>query len=224
MKKHIPNIITGLNLFSGSIGVWLAFEGDYFGVALAILASAVFDFLDGFMARVLNVYSDIGKELDSLADMVSFGLLPGALVFSMWSQSTVEYYRFIAFLIPVFSAFRLAKFNLDERQTTSFIGLPTPANAIFWVGITLSWHLFLEQNPILLGVIVMVSSLLLVVELPMFSLKFKNFGWKDNQLKYLFLFGCIILIVVWRIDTIALLIVWYVFLSVVSSFVEKRKK
>jgi len=136
IKKHIPNSITCLNLFSGCVAVFLAFKGNYEGAIIAILLAAVFDFFDGFAARLLKAYSPMGKELDSLADMVSFGVAPGAIVFSLLSETNVcEWLPFLAFLIPVFSGLRLAKFNIDERQTTSFIGLPTPANAIFWAGL-----------------------------------------------------------------------------------------
>ena len=123
MKKHIPNFITCLNLFSGCVAVYLAFNGHHEGAFIAIMLSAVFDFFDGFASRLLKAYSPMGKELDSLADMISFGLAPGAIVFSLLSTTGVgEYLPFVAFLIPIFSGLRLAKFNIDDRQTSSFIG------------------------------------------------------------------------------------------------------
>ena len=146
MKKHIPNFITCLNLFSGCVGVYLAFQGNFQGAFIAVIVSAVFDFFDGFAARLLKAYSPMGKELDSLADMVSFGVLPGAMVFSLLSKTGIsEWLPYVAFVIPVFSGLRLAKFNIDERQTSSFIGLPTPANAIFWGGLILSFESFLSS-------------------------------------------------------------------------------
>jgi CDP-diacylglycerol--serine O-phosphatidyltransferase len=141
IKKHIPNFITTLNLFSGCVAVYLAFEGNYQGAFVAILLSAVFDFFDGFAARLLKAYSPMGKELDSLADVVSFGVAPGAMVFSLLATAGMnEWLPFIGFLIPVFSGLRLAKFNIDDRQTSSFIGLPVPANAIFWAGLIFHFH------------------------------------------------------------------------------------
>src|ERR1035437_3641113 len=147
MKKHIPNFITCLNLFSGCVGVYLAFQGNFQGAFIAIIVSAVFDFFDGFAARLLKAYSPMGKELDSLADMVSFGLAPGAIVFSLLSETGInEWLPYLAFIIPVFSGLRLAKFNIDASQTTSFIGLPVPANAIFWAGLVYSFPALLIDN------------------------------------------------------------------------------
>src|SRR5665647_1572724 len=195
MKKHIPNFITCLNLFSGCVGVYLAFQGNFQGAFIAIIVSAVFDFFDGFAARLLKAYSPMGKELDSLADMVSFGVLPGAMVFSLLSKTAInEWLPYLAFIIPVFSGLRLAKFNIDERQTSSFIGLPTPANAIFWAGLTFSYSAFLVSNVWLLIALTLIFSYLLVAEIPMFALKFKNYAWANNQIQYLFLLITIILL------------------------------
>ena len=142
MKKHIPNTITSLNLFSGSIAIVMAFEGAYIWVVFWVIIAAIFDFFDGMAARLLNAYSDIGKELDSLADVVSFGVAPAVAVFTLLRNDIIyheslifiqPYIPYLAFVIPIFSALRLAKFNIDERQTSSFIGLPTPANALFWI-------------------------------------------------------------------------------------------
>ena len=219
--KQLPNIITCMNLFSGCVGVWFAFNGNYEGAALAVFFSAIFDFLDGMTARLLKAYSEIGKQLDSLADMVSFGVVPGAMAFSLLSANGIEIYSFLAFLIPVFSGLRLAKFNIDERQTTSFIGLPTPANAIFWAGLSLAFTTWLENNPYVLIGIIFVFSYLLVAEIPMFSLKFKNLTWKDNKLQFVFLGGCIIIIALLLKNAIATLILWYILLSVVNIFIKE---
>lgn len=219
--KHLPNAITCLNLFSGCAGVWLAFNGNYAGAAVAILLSGLFDFLDGFVARLVHAYSDIGKELDSLADVISFGLVPGAIIFSMLSSDILHNYTFLAFLIPVFSALRLAKFNIDERQSTSFIGLPTPANAIFWGGMAVSLSSWLSENHIVLLILTVIFSCLLVSELPMFSLKFKNLSWKSNQLQFIFIGGCVLLIILLKVDSIAPIIVWYIILSVIQLFIKK---
>jgi len=223
MYKHIPNAITCLNLFSGCVGVWFAFNGNYQGVALAVIFSAIFDFLDGMSARLLKAYSPMGKELDSLADVISFGLLPGATVFNMLSVDYIHSYAYLGFLLTIFSALRLAKFNIDERQTSSFIGLPTPANAIFWAGIALAFSSWFIAHPLgLLGLTVLFSYLL-VAEIPMFSLKFKNLNWKENKLQFVFLGGCLLLIVFLLQKAIAPLILWYIVLSVVQIFTPKSK-
>ena len=220
--KHLPNAITCLNLFSGCCGVWLAFKGNYVGATVAIALSALFDFLDGLVARLVNAFSEMGKELDSLADVVSFGLVPGAMIFSMLSPNgIVQNYTFLAFLIPIFPALRLAKFNIDERRTTSFIGLPTPPNAIFWGGIAVSFSGWFSENPIALIALTAIFSYLLVSEIPMFSLKFKNLGWKDNKLQFIFLGISVLLIILLQVDAIAPIILWYIALSVIQIFVPK---
>ena len=222
IKKHIPNFITCLNLFSGCIAVYLAFNGNYHTAFIAILVAAVFDFFDGFAARMLKAYSTMGKELDSLADMVSFGLAPGAIIFSLLAKTnSYEFLPFIAFLIPVFSALRLAKFNIDDRQTTSFIGMPTPANAIFWGGLAFSYHTFLTQNIWILLVLTVLFSYLLVAEIPMFALKVKNLAWKDNQIQYLFLIGCIAILIFFQLNAFAPIIGWYILLSIATSIFRK---
>jgi len=222
MKKHIPNFITSLNLFSGCVAVFLAFNGNYQGAFIAILIAAVFDFLDGFAARMLKAYSPMGKELDSLADVISFGMAPGAIVFSLLNETGInELLPYLAFLIPVFSGLRLARFNIDERQTSSFIGLPTPANAIFWAGLAFSFSDFLVTNLWILVVFTLLFSYLLVAEIPMFSLKFKNLAWKDNQIQFLFLFGCAIILAIFQLNAFALLVGWYILLSVIVAIFRK---
>lgn len=224
ITKHIPNTITTLNLFSGCMGVWLAFQGNYTGATIAIVASAILDFLDGLAARLFHAYSAIGKELDSLADVVSFGVVPGAIVFSMLSSTTPDnWYRFIAFLIPMLSAIRLAKFNIDDRQTSSFIGLPTPANAIFWAGVSTAIPSWLIQHPYVLVALTILFALLLVCELPMFSLKFKNLRWVQNQWRYLFLAVCLLFIILFGWYAIAPIIIWYILLSVFIYLLSKNK-
>ncbi len=223
--KHLPNAITCLNLFSGCCGVWLAFKGNYEGATFAVILSAFFDFMDGMVARLVNAYSEMGKELDSLADVVSFGLVPGAMIFSMLSpDGNVENYTFLAFLIPIFSALRLAKFNIDDRQTTSFIGLPTPANAIFWAGIALSFSDRFSANYLVLIGLTALFSYLLVSEVPMFSLKFKNLSWKDNKLQFIFLGVSLLLIILLQLDAIAPIILWYIILSIIVAFMQKSAK
>ena len=213
--KHIPNTITSMNLLCGVLGVIASLNGRLeLGFELMILA-AVFDFCDGLAARLLKAYSEIGKELDSLADDVSFGVLPAVMLFSV-SGTDIVVLKYLPLLLAVFSALRLAKFNLDERQSLGFIGLPTPANALFWGSLMVGVAPHFESSPlwaVAMVVGVLVSSYLLVSEIPMFALKFKQWGWKGNEVKYLFVISCIPLLALLRISGIAVIIAWYVLLS-----------
>lgn len=225
-KKNIPNAITSLNLVSGCIGILLALRGFVELAALMIVVAALFDFMDGMAARLLHVHSEIGKELDSLADLVSFGVLPGALVFVMLEHSLApSWVVYFALFIPVLSAIRLAKFNLDTRQSESFLGLPVPANALFWVGVTYinsletanRFNLFLQSifsQPLIIIILTIVLSLLLVSELPLFSLKFKNLKWGNNQTRFLFLGLALILLIVLGVSSLPMIIVLYILLSI----------
>jgi CDP-diacylglycerol---serine O-phosphatidyltransferase len=219
---YIPNFITCLNLFSGCVAVLLAFKANYQGAFIAILVAAVFDFFDGFAARLLKAYSPMGKELDSLADMVSFGLAPGIIVYSLLTEANVcEWLPYLAFLIPVFSGLRLAKFNIDDRQTSSFIGMPTPANAIFWSGLAFSYSTLLVQNYWALIILTVAFSYLLVAEIPMFALKVKNLAWKDNQIQYIFLIVTVALLAVFQLNAFAPIIGWYILLSVITAIFKR---
>lgn len=197
MKRHIPNTITCCNLVCGCIATVFAINGSPAMALLFIIFGAGFDFFDGMSARLLHVSSDIGKELDSLADDVTFGVAPASIIF--YELQVVDYPGFMeclrpvlpyfAYIVAAFSAIRLAKFNLDTRQTTSFIGLPTPANALFWGSLIVGFGPILEQYGwfmpfILAGVLL--SSWILVAEIPMFALKFKHWGFHGNEIKYLF--------------------------------------
>lgn len=196
---------------------------------LFIIIGAVFDFFDGMSARLLRVSSPIGKELDSLADDVTFGVAPSSIVFAFLSSQHlhVTLLPFLAFLIAAFSALRLAKFNLDERQTTSFIGLPTPANALFWGSLILwmSGKEFFEPYILPTYYIYIVVALLplscwlLVAELPLFALKFKTWGWKGNEVKYIFLITAVPMLLLLGSLGLAAVIAWYV---VLSLFTQKK--
>jgi len=248
--RFLPNFITSLNLLSGSLSIILSFEGFPLWSAYLIFIAAVFDFLDGMTARALGAYSDMGKELDSLADLISFGMAPAAIAFNLMKTGLFlgvsdisdlsfnlnsEQILFLStvLLIPVFSGLRLAKFNVDTRQSESFIGLPTPANAIFWASlpvITLKYPSFLndiigkmENVPILIASASVVLSLLLVSELPMFSLKFKNLKIKDNLVRFVFLAIALILLIVWQIKSIPVIIVIYIIISVILYLIKKFK-
>lgn len=204
IRKHIPNTITCMSLVSGCIATVVALQGNLLWAAIWIIIAAVFDFMDGFAARLLKAYSPMGKELDSLSDMVSFGVAPGMIVFWMLSQASLSlgeigrYIPYLAFVIPAFSGLRLAKFNIDERQTTSFIGMPVPANALFWASAGYSLAPLAQANPVLFIVVTLAvalaTSLLLVSEIPMFSLKIKSVVWKGNERRYI-LVGCVVLFV-----------------------------
>ncbi|GAE85839.1 CDP-diacylglycerol--serine O-phosphatidyltransferase [Bacteroides reticulotermitis] len=231
IKNNIPNTVTCLNLFSGCIACVMAFEARYDLALLFIILSAVFDFFDGLLARALDAHSIIGKDLDSLADDVSFGVAPSIVVFSLFREMhypagiefLAPYMPYAAFLISIFSALRLAKFNNDTRQTSSFIGLPVPANALFWGSLVVGAHSWLVSescHPLYLLALVCVFSWLLVSETPMFSLKFKNLSWKDNKTSFIFLIVCIPLLAILQISAFAAIIVWYILLSV---FTEKSE-
>lgn len=224
MIRNIPNTLTCCNLFSGCIASCMAFQGNYVWAFVFIIIGAAFDFFDGMVARLLHVSSPIGKELDSLADDITFGLAPAAIAFALFHE--VHYPDFIqslrpvlpytAFLVAVFSGLRLAKFNIDTRQASSFIGMPTPANALFWGSLVTGEHAFLTSphfNAVYLFVLVVVMSLLLVAELPMFSLKFKDLSWQHNKVSYIFLIGCIPLFLIFQWSGFAAVIIWYVILS-----------
>jgi CDP-diacylglycerol--serine O-phosphatidyltransferase len=205
-----------------------AFEGVYSLAFAFIIAGAVFDFFDGLSARALKVSSPIGKELDSLADVITFGFAPAAMAFS-WLRECADAHLdmlvafampFAAFLLVAFSALRLAKFNVDDRQTSSFIGLPTPANALFWGALVIGSHDTIVANPygwILIMALVLLFSWLLVAEIPMFSLKFKNLTWKSNRTVYIFLLISIALLIVLGLNGLSAVIGWYIILSVLTQ-------
>lgn len=231
IKKHIPNTLTCCNLVSGCIATAFAFTGNPKLALIWIITGAVFDFFDGMSARLLKVSSPIGKELDSLADDVTFGVAPSTIIF--WQLGILDYPSFLeplrgilpffAYVMAAFSALRLAKFNLDERQTTSFIGLPTPANALFWASLIVSNPEWIENNNwsvFVLIAMVCLSSWLLVCELPMFALKFKHWGWKGNQIKYCFAMLALLILLLfgilsgwWLVITIYILISLVIYLQ-----------
>lgn len=230
MKRHIPNIFTSLNLSSGCIATVMAFHGEYLWVVVWVVIAAMFDFLDGFSARMLKAYSPSGKELDSLADMVSFGLAPSMTVFHFLSENIyrisdnpiiTEYLPYFAFLLAVFSGLRLAKFNVDERQSDSFIGLNTPANALFWVsfcyGIVYDAPMVttLLMYTVLVGILVF--SLLMVSEIPMFSLKVKTIKFKGNEHRYFLIIFTIGLVAYIGVLGITGSILLYIALSIINS-------
>jgi CDP-diacylglycerol---serine O-phosphatidyltransferase len=233
VKKHLPNAITCANLFSGCVGIVFAFQDNLVVAAYCIFLSAIFDFFDGLASRVLQSFSGIGKDLDSLADMVSFGVLPSVILYELFLQAPQiehisNFLNFIAFLLPVFSALRLAKFNIDTRQAENFIGLPTPANAI----LIASFPLILREhnliftdyilNPYFLSCFVLIMCALLVAEMPLMSLKFKNRDFNKNIFRYLLLLFSAILILFFKFAAIPVVILMYITLSVIQfRFIPK---
>ena len=239
--KHIPNLLTCINLVFGCYACIVALNGDYFGATIAILIAAGFDFADGFAARLLNAYSPIGKDLDSLADVVSFGVAPGMMLFDFLdrTQKMVEWghpfagkvFLLAAFVIPVFSALRLAIFNNDNRQTSSFIGLPVPAHALFWAsliyvlalsveGIAISGFIAVKLSGIsplflllILTLVAIGSSLLLVSQIPMFSMKIKSPAWKGNEMRYTLIVAAVVFIACFGFFGITLTILLYVLIN-----------
>lgn len=227
MKKQIPNIITLLNLFSGCIAIVMAFKGNFSAAVVWIMLAAAFDFCDGLAARSLGVSSKMGVELDSLADVVSFGVAPASVVFILLQDFTFfpsflsqlkPFLPYLAFLIPVFSAYRLAKFNIDDRQTTSFLGLPTPANGLFWITYVYGTHLQAGTNGfyfyLTIGFI-LVLSLLMISEIPMFSLKIKSLKLKGNEKQLLLIVLMIAFVSLWGILGVAWGVLAYIILSVI---------
>ena len=221
----IPNTLTCLNLSMGCVATVFAFGGNYEWALLCIIGSAVFDFFDGMAARLLQAHSPIGKDLDSLADDVSFGVAPSAILYSLLEEMCLfdlPWLPYAAFLISVFSALRLAKFNNDTRQTTSFIGLPVPANALFWASLVVGFHDSLcTWHPLLLVALMLCFCYLLVSELPMFSLKFKSLSWRDNRVSFLFLLVCLPLLLL-GVRALAAIVLWYILLSVVVALGRRK--
>lgn len=269
IKRNIPNAITCGNLLCGCLALVKAFEGDLVWAAYLVGIACVLDFFDGFFARLLKVSSPIGKDLDSLADMVTFGVVPGVVMYKLISSAFVcysasngdfyapadqpmmyskyEFLPFLAFFIPIFSAIRLAKFNNDPRQSESFIGVPTPANAIFLCSLPLISDQIMSKinqnnpfeilvdfssnpvlailnNPWVLIITTIIFSLLLVSPLPLFALKFKSFSWRGNEIRFVFLGSAVVMLALLKFIGIPLVIILYILMSVVNNFLARSSK
>ncbi len=232
VKKNIPHIITSINLFCGCCALACVFYNQFFQAFLFLFVGAWADYFDGLAARLLNVKSELGKELDSLADMVSFGVVPGAIIYMLLvrglNKNFVEFPQYLilaalpAFLVTVFAALRLAKFNLDTRQTENFIGLNTPSCTIFTVGLMLIYHYdsyglgSFVINPLFLYPIILLLSYLLIAELPMFSFKFKHFQWAGNEFRFIFMLVAVLLLIVLKEAAFALIILIYILFALVQ--------
>lgn len=268
IKKHIPNAITCGNLFCGCLAIVAAFNGNLVLTAYLVGIAAILDFFDGFVARLLKVGGELGKQLDSLADMVTFGVVPGVVIYEIMTEYNLSqavfytridppaiffYLPYLGFIITIFSALRLAKFNIDTRQTDSFIGVPTPANTILICSLPLIlnqmapksveysactlgspvmggpevesyliWQSII-MNPYFLIGLTLLMSYLLVAELPLFALKFKNFGWADNKIRYSFLIISVILLILFQFIAIPFIIFLYIVLSIINNMTNKTK-
>ncbi len=235
MKKHIPNILTCCNLICGCVAVVCALDEDFPLALLFIIIGGAFDFADGFVARGIGVSSPIGKELDSLADTVTFGVAPSAILyFELGKISSITWLPYTAFLLASFSAVRLAKFNLDTRQSSSFIGFPTPANALLWSSLLAAYSEWFEKAPFgewILISLMLISCFLLVCEMPMFAMKFKSWGVNDgdNAVKYIFLAIAVVVFVGsiamnMVVGSFAIIIVAYILLSLIVWFKTTNRR
>jgi len=245
IKKHIPNIITLLNLASGLLAVIAIFKGYYDEAFIFVCLGIFFDFWDGFLARKFKVSGELGLQLDSLADVVTSGVVPGLMLFKLFQDIqeddtsnyflTEEFYYmgfvpYLGFIVTLASAYRLAKFNIDSRQTDSFIGLPTPANALLIMSIpmiqyaeTHEWLVNALYNPFVLLGITVLSAYMLNAEIPLFSLKMKNFSWANNKMQAIFLAISVLLLFILEVTAIPVIILLYVVLSVVNNTVLTKK-
>ncbi len=235
LKKHIPNLITLLNLFCGCIALVFAGEANFEMAFFFVCFGIFFDFFDGFFARLFNVSSPLGLQLDSLADMVTSGVVPGFVMYKMLtngvaSNPTLIYLPYLGFIITLGSCYRLANFNIDTRQSDSFIGLPTPANALFILSLPLILKnsdslLVLELliNPWILIFVSILSAFILNAEISLFALKIKKFNFKDNALQLFFLLISILLLGYLQFAGVALIIVFYVLLSVITNKFKANK-
>ena len=245
IKKHIPNTITLLNLASGLLAVIAVFKGYYDEAFIFVCLGIFFDFWDGFLARKFKVSGELGLQLDSLADVVTSGVVPGLMMFKLFQDIqeddtskyflTEEFYYmgfvpYLGFIITLASAYRLAKFNIDTRQTDSFIGLPTPANALLIMSIpmiqyagTHEWLVEALYNPFILLAITILSAYMLNAEIPLFSLKMKDFSWEKNKLEVIFLALSVVLLFLIGFTALPVIILLYVALSVINNTVLAKK-
>lgn len=250
IKKHVPNCITLTNLLCGALSIYFLYISDNVLLpSIFILLGAIFDFFDGLTARLLKVTSAIGKELDSLADVVTFGLAPslitvevlkGSLINNGFSIFTANILGLIPLFMALMSAYRLANFNVDERQTVNFIGLPTPANALLWLSLPMLeyfsdkkihlWGIYQEGiysqivdillNPWFIVIFSILMGIMLIAPINMFSFKFKNFSWQDNKVRFLFLVISVLLIFIFNCFAIPFIILTYIIISLISNFTK----
>ena len=236
MKRHIPNLLTLMNLACGTAGIVLTLEGQWRWAVYLILAASLFDFLDGFAAQLLNAYSKTGKQLDSLADMVTFGVLPAVFIYTIFKSvstgngggGTLYWIMLVSVVIvPAFSAIRLARFNTDESDEPFFSGLPTPAHALFWTGIF--WQFMQDGllfgtplNHFFLWAIMWIMAFHMILPVPMYSLKFKDFQIRGNLIRYLILVSAVIILLLTGLAGLSLVILTYILLSLLNLLLQTR--
>ncbi|MEL7147585.1 MAG: CDP-diacylglycerol--serine O-phosphatidyltransferase [Bacteroidota bacterium] len=221
--KQLPNLITSCNVICGSVGIIFVFNNEFLYAMYMVWAGAFFDFFDGLAARLVNAQSEMGKELDSLADMVTFGALPGFFIYRLIDPEK-SYLAYAGIFIIVFSALRLAKFNVDTRQSENFIGLPTPAHTLFITALPLLGQLPVFKVMLLpqsLAIAAIIGSLLLVSELPLLSLKVKNLSWQNNRFRYLLLVGSATTLLFFGPKSLSLVVILYIFISVLWNLIDK---
>ena len=228
ITKYIPNTITCFNLASGCFATIMALQGDLKAAIIWIIIAAIFDFSDGLAARLLKAYSPLGKELDSLSDIVSFGVAPGMSLYVLLATavgsseiSGISWLSYLAFAIPVFSGLRLAKFNVDERQSTSFIGMPVPAHALLWGSLSYVLQPFITNHALYILIACLIASMatsyLLVSEVPMFSMKVKSLKWKGNELRYILIVCGLLFLLLFGFLGIAGTMLLYIILSLFNK-------
>lgn len=236
--KNIPNFITSLNLLAGCLACVMSLQYDhYVGAFVFIVFASIFDFLDGLAARALNAYSKIGAELDSLADVVSFGVAPGCMIYAFLTQVTADTslsaVPFIAFILPIFTALRLAKFNVDTRQTSSFLGLPVPASGLFWASLIPAISAVSFENLTtfisIIIILLIVFCLLMVSEIPMFSLKFKHLKWHGNEWPFSLIIASVLLLFIFYYGGnillgVSTIIVVFILMSLLKNRLNREKK
>lgn len=253
--RHLPNILTSINLLCGCLAIVALQNENLYLVYIFFFITLIMDFLDGMVARLLNAYSERGKQLDSLADLISFGVFPGflwlkLLYLSQWSYGYNDIKHLlvlpvIAFLFTLAVALRLAKFNIDERQTIDFLGLPSPAGALFTFGFyhwatsypnsivysgttqldfnnLLGDYNLVLQQPVLIVIALLAISAMMLVEIPMFSLKVKKWQWKGNEIKITFLVLSIVLLGIWQLMALPLIIVLFILISIIRNFLTTK--
>lgn len=230
MKPYIPHIITLINLFCGCCAVVCILFGQFLPAFLFIFIGGIADYTDGMAARWLEVKSPLGKELDSIADMVTFGVVPGAIIYALLSLNgntesipVLSYSALPAFILSVFSGLRLARFNLDTRQTDNFIGLATPSSTMFVVGLMMIYHFNsfglkpFVSNPYFLYSVIVTLSYLLVAEFPMFGFKFKDFNWKGNEIRFIFLATALAMFIVLQEAAFSFIILIYILFAIIDN-------
>ncbi|WP_457616874.1 CDP-alcohol phosphatidyltransferase family protein [Lutibacter sp.] len=239
-KKHIPNLFTLCNLLSGTIAVIFAVNNELLIAGVFVFIGILFDFFDGFIARILNVQGELGKQLDSLADMVTSGVVPGIVMFKLLqfnlgnfelTRESINYLPFVGLLITLAAGYRLANFNIDARQTNAFVGIPTPAAALTILSLPLILHFQPESyiaelihNNWFLIVITLLVSYLMNAELMLFALKFKHYKWKGNEIKYVFIILTLLLLIWLHFVSIPIIITLYVLLSIIENYKKKGSK